>query len=122
MYLKDLLPFNAYHKRHISNPDLGGYDNLIRMALTAKTFDEWVKVYRNAYWGSIKDSDSFYHEMLCSLRLVSMRAMMGSAPSENDVVEEVMSYTDFVTCRESGPLSGKDLEKEMKDFYSKHSI
>ncbi len=106
MQLKNLSSFSEYYKRYIGSENS---EYLIYMFLTARTFFEWIKVYRNLYW-TMNRKDCSDPNTIKELKDVSLRVLVGLSPSLEILKDELMSHQDIDSISDIRPLKGEEME------------
>lgn len=107
MHLKNpSCPFGYYHRKY-SSFQASRY--LGRMILTAKTFDDWSKVYRNLYWALLYKHGRYDLELVNDLKIFSVQMMISFGHDISIVKEELIGFNDLVI-GEMGSLSEEEVE------------
>lgn len=104
------LPFEIYHKDYYTSKD---YFDLERMIFTAKTFSDWAKVYRNLHWVIIK-KNHYDLEYIRQLKTLSWKMIIVKAASKDDLMDELLDYSDRFLLNESNSLKESDLFEELE--------
>jgi hypothetical protein len=107
MHLKNSsCSFGYYHRKYIffqASRYLG------HMILTAETFDDWSKVYRNLYWALLYKHGRYDLELVNGLKIFSIKMMMSFGHDISIVKEELIGSNDLVI-GEMGSLSKEEVE------------
>ncbi|MDD4409244.1 MAG: hypothetical protein PHW52_01150 [Candidatus Pacebacteria bacterium] len=117
MNIKNMLPFREYYRRYITTQNC---DELFCMLLAARSFYEWAKVYRNYYWVSLKRTNCVRLDMLEEIRMLCLRQMLSSAPSKDELLNELMRHDDLFIVGDITPLEKDELSRELVRLSSEY--
>jgi hypothetical protein len=106
MYIKKKMPFDEHRANYVISM---GCEHLFYMFITAKSFDEWAKLYRNLYWALLKNKCPGNPQKMEDMRIISLRVMLTKAPSEVELLEEVIGHSDIRLIEELIPINEDEL-------------
>jgi len=116
MHVKNLMGFKEYYKRYLSNENP---DYVFYMFLTAKTYNEWVKVYRHFYWIILK-RDYYDLEEMQECKIFALKMMFRLSYSKGDVIEEIMHYDDSLLAEQANEMDSDSIEEFIRRISLKH--